>query len=265
VSTSCPTPNVLVLTGSVSGTTVSPTCITFNSSTGKHVDFTINLPATGFDINDGISYSAVSNAEYDGPGEDFVTGVFTPAPPTYRCVYKTFDGSQKLILPQSTTYPVDLTVEVEFANDSATEAVDISVTDSLQSAFTYVSGSTTCPATLPPNGFCQMLGDPTVSGSTLTWSGPVVVPAGKTFIFDYQVSLSALAKGQTTYDCVTVLPTGLPPVGGCGTPCQAFVTSVTPPPPPGAPGLNQWGIGAVVLILGGSGIYFIRRRNRSQG
>ena len=259
-------PNVLVDPVSVSGTTVSPTCITFNTSTGKHVDFTITLPpASAFDINDGISYLASANAEYDGPGEDNVIGSFTPTPPTYRCVYKTFNGMQTLALPKSTTFPVDLTVEVEFANDSTTEDLAIAITDSLQSGLSYVTGSTTCPSTLPPNGVCQVLGDPAVSGATLTWAGPIIVPPSSVFIFDFKVSLQTLASGQTVHDCITVLPTGLAPVGGCGTPCQANVTvSTPPPPPPGAPGLNQWGFAAAVLLLGVSGIYFIRRRTRSQ-
>ena len=106
--------------------------------------------------------------------------------------------------------------------NSATGPVAVqSIEDTLPAGFSYVSGSTTGATTA----------NPTVTGSTLTWDGPFVVPRGETLELHFDVRVAGTAG---TYLNEATVDAGGFAVSGTGPTAPIEVTAAANRPPDAA-------------------------------
>ncbi len=142
------------------------------------------LDATGYS-GPGVTYSNISADTTGG------TVNFAPAIPNGGTAWFGLEDtltSTTLSVPSAVAISADAATAVPSANDGFTVNVTnatgaaftvSSIVDTLPAGFSYVSGSTSGAITA----------DPTISGSTLTWTGPFTVPVtGLQFHFGVKVS-----------------------------------------------------------------------------
>ncbi len=110
---------------------------------------------------------------------------------------------------------------ITVSNPNATAATLNSITDTLPAGFSYTAGSTTGATTA----------NPAVSSQTLTWAGPITVPASGNVTLHFRVTV-ATASG--TYFNNATADAGAIPVAPSGptAPIAVSGTGETPPPPP---------------------------------
>ena len=112
------------------------------------------------------------------------------------------------------------TITIQNPNGSA--ATLNNITDTLPAGFTYTAGSTTGATTT----------DPAVSSQTLTWAGPMTVPAESAITLHFGVTVSS-ASGQ--YFNNAGADAGSIPVAPTGPTAPITVTGGEGAPPPAAP------------------------------
>jgi len=244
-------PNVTVASGA--GVTVSPTFINFGALQARSFTFTIgNISPSVLDLTLPWTYTALANAQFDGPGEDIVSdSVNPPAPPEFRCVGKTFDGQSSLFLPMGSV-PTNVTAVVTIENTSpaAADPITFEITDTLDVGLTYVDGSTSG---------AYILGEPTKSllgdgRQQLVWLTSEV-PPGVTFTLTYSVNVGSLSPGEVKMNNVEVIS---PEVPDSSSLCAASVRTVAV----GVP-VTAWASAIALLIFLLTGVYFIRRKRKA--
>ena len=141
----------------------------------------------------------------------------------------------------------DVTYSIKVSNPSLTAVPLSSISDTLPSGFTYVNGTTTGVTTT----------NPTVSGSSLTWSGPFSVPA-QTGTTPGTVTLSFTAAAGSTAGTFTSSATALGSAGatiiGADNVAPVVVTAKMVQAPlmvTSTAGVS--GVGLVLSTSGGSG------------
>ena len=131
---------------------------------------------------------------------------------------------------------------VTFTNTGTAAATLTSVTDTLPAGFTYLAGSTTGGTTT----------DPTGTTGTLTWTGPFNVPAGGTFVFHFNVSVSS-TPGHYTNSVAAAAATAVTPAASVA---PIDVATVVPTPAFPVKGLP------IAFLLGGGTLWLWMRRRR---
>lgn len=190
---------------------------------GNHTNFPDTCQCTSqIDNGGGVSWSFTVPA---GGSVSFANeAVFSPAGNVPLTTAKTADSSTVAAGGQD-----GYTITISNANSSAVTLTDI--TDTLPSGFTYVAGSSTGVTT----------SNPSVSGQTLTWTGPFSVPANGSVSLHFNVTAPSTAGGPF-YDNAggdasgdSVVPTGnTAPVtvtGGDTTPPTCRLTGTIAGPP----------------------------------
>ncbi|MEM5786693.1 MAG: hypothetical protein AAGU11_05195 [Syntrophobacteraceae bacterium] len=243
--------NNVTVTGGSAG--ITPSNIPFNTSSGNSVTFKITSMNGTVDLSQDWAYVAQAYAQYDGPGEDSVNNVIKIDRPGFRCVYKTFYGSQTAYIPVGSQFPIEIPVQVQVENEGNVD-LDITIKDELDPKLEYVIGSTKCNAGSSSPGFpCSILPQPTMNGDQLIWHLTAKMPQKSILVFDFKLTLSSLKSGEWVRNYVSVTSPGLPDDGGPQ--CTATLYHS-----PATPNLTRSGFIAALLALSLAGIYLARRR-----
>jgi uncharacterized repeat protein (TIGR01451 family) len=136
---------------------------------------------------------------------------------------------------------------VTFHNANTAAATLDTVTDTLPAGFAYVAGSTTGGVST----------DPTIAGTSLTWTGPFTVPAGGDLTFHFGVTVSA-AEGLFTNTATATSGTVTVAPAQSTAPIQvALVAPIPVVPREGLP------VAAATAALVGAVWMLTRRRSRT--
>jgi uncharacterized repeat protein (TIGR01451 family) len=148
-------------------------------------------------------------------------------------------------------------------NPTASTLTALAATASLDANTTLVSGSVTTSQGVVSTGnggsdttVVVALGDLAAGGTaTIAWDVTVnsPLPAGV---------MKVAAQVETSGSNIPADESGPPPPPSTPGPTETPVTAGTPPPPPQAiPTLNQWGLGTMIVLLGGIAAVVMRRRS----
>jgi uncharacterized repeat protein (TIGR01451 family) len=125
-----------------------------------------------------------------------------------------------------------------------------SIIDTLPAGFSYTLGSTSGATTA----------NPTIAGTTLTWTGPFTAPAGGSVTLHFGVTVSSVAG---TYTNTATADAGIDTVAGTGPTAPVAVGGGGPPPPPSnaapLPTLGGEMIAALIALMLAAGVYAGRR------
>jgi uncharacterized repeat protein (TIGR01451 family) len=139
---------------------------------------------------------------------------------------------------------------ITVSNPNATAASLNSIIDTLPAGFAYTLGSTSGATTA----------NPTISGNTLTWAGPIAVAPGGSVSLHFGVTVSSVAG---TYTNTATADAGADTVAGTGPTAPVTVGGGGPPPPPSnaapLPTLGGEMIAALIALMLAAGVYAGRR------
>lgn len=273
-------------------TTLDPVTVTDKDADGNPVSVTcpsgplavgasITCQATGTAITGQYHNTAVVAGTPVDDQDQAIAGAKAPtatdqswyhgAPATYEADKTSDPASGSTLKPgQKVTY----TLRVK--NTSPFD-LPATVTDSLADVVDDATYNQDATATLPPA--------PTYADSALSWSG--TIPAGKTLLITYSVTVDPDRSGNGTLVNPLIVDTGSPgdchDAGDCGTTNPVVYPTPTPDPTPSgtatgrvsvvtgvpAPGDPNWGLiaaGAAVLVIAlAAGAFELRGRGAGRG